>query len=655
MFRHATSRSPGGEELLAAIHDALASGSRAVVQALRGTGGVGKTQVAVEYAHRFGHDYDAVWWVNAESAALIGEQFAALGADLRCVEAGAQLDAVRRQVLAALRALGSWLLIFDNAERVEDVTAWLPGGHGHVLITSRVHGWDEIAVPVEVGVLDRGESVELLRYRLRGLPDADADEVAEAVGDLPLAITQAAAFLARTGMPVGEYTRLLTERAAGVMAAGRPSSYPMSLAAATELALRRLRGDDRAAADLAVISAFFGPEPVPAGWFIKAAQHLPEALGNRVTDPVAWHRTLAALADSALARTDGAELVMHRLTQRIIRDQLPGELAAGILEQVGRVLTVSHPGETRTPARWGQWARLLPHLLALHPAVSSDPGLRSLAVDATWYLSRRGDIGGAYALASQLHRTWTERLGSHDPHVMLAAEGLAEALRGMGRYQEARELDEANFTWRRDHLGADHSETLAAAHDLAVDLRRLGDLDGSRQLHQDTLERRTRTLGEDCPETLSSAGNLAVTLRLLGELDAARELQENTLARRRRILGDDHPSTLASATNLANDLYDLGDMETARQLDEDTLARKRRTLGEDHPDTLISAYNASTSLRRTGKAHKARQLTKDTLLRFRRILGKDHPVTQTAAASADVPPPPTRPSMSDLDTRDPWL
>jgi len=96
-------------------------------------------------------------------------------------------------------------------------------------------------------------------------------------------------------------------------------------------------------------------------------------------------------------------------------------------------------------------------------------------------------------------------------------------------------------------------------------------------------------------------------------------------------------------------------METARQLDEDTLARKRRTLGEDHPDTLISAYNASTSLRRTGKAHKARQLTKDTLLRFRRILGKDHPVTQTAAASADVPPPPTRPSMSDLDTRDPWL
>lgn len=641
--------------MLAAIRGALVSGNRTVVQALRGMGGVGKTHIAIEYAHRFGDDYSAVWWVSAENAGSIGEQLAALGADLGCVEADAQLEAVRRQVLAALRERGSWLLIFDNADRVEDIAGWLPGGNGHVLITSRAHGWDEIAVPVEVDVLSRGESVELVRRRLPGLPDADADQVAAAVGDLPLAITQASAFMAGTGMQAGEYTRLLTDQAAKVMAEGRPASYPRSLAAVTELGLRSLRDRDLAAAAVAVICAFLAPEPVRADWFVRAARCLPETLSERLTDPVAWRRTLAALGGSAFARIDGDKLVMHRLTQRIIRDQLPGELAADVLGQARGVLIASHPGETRIPANWGRWADLLPHLLALQPAASSDPELRSLAVDATWYLSRRGDYRGAHALASQLHETWQEHLGSHAPHVMLAAGGLAEALRGMGRYRQARELDEANFSWCRHVLGPDHPETLASAHDLAVDLQRLGDLEGSRKLHEDTLERRRRTLGEDCPETLSSAGNLAVTLRQLGQLGAARSLQEDTLARRRRVLGDDHPSTLASATNLANDLYDLGETEAASELDQDTLTRKRRILGEDHPDTLISAYNASTALRKLGKAHAARALITATGKRLRGALGKDHPITQSVAESAEAPPPLSRPPMSDLDYKDPWL
>ena len=152
----------GRDGLLVAVREALLSGDRAVVQALYGMGGVGKTQLAVEYAHRFAGGYDLVWWVNADAAGLIGEQLAALAAELGCAEPGAGLAAARAAVLAELRARDRWLLVFDNASGAEDVAGALPSGAGHVLITSRAQDWAEVAVPVEVDVLARAESAAIL-------------------------------------------------------------------------------------------------------------------------------------------------------------------------------------------------------------------------------------------------------------------------------------------------------------------------------------------------------------------------------------------------------------------------------------------------------------------------------------------------------------
>ena len=125
----------GRDGLLVAVRERLVAGDRAVVQALHGMGGVGKTQLAAEYAHRFAGSYDLAWWINAEQGGLIGDQVAALGLALGCVQAEAGTEVVRTLVLAELRERGRWLLVFDNAEDLADVTGWLPGGGGHVLIT----------------------------------------------------------------------------------------------------------------------------------------------------------------------------------------------------------------------------------------------------------------------------------------------------------------------------------------------------------------------------------------------------------------------------------------------------------------------------------------------------------------------------------------
>jgi hypothetical protein len=587
----------GRDQMLADVRGALLGGGRAVVQALAGMGGVGKTQLAAEYAYRFASGYDVVWWIAAEQAALIGEQVAALGEELGCAGPDTDLGGTQRAVLGELRRRDRWLLVFDNAESPEDLAPWLPGGAGHVLITSRVRGWAEIAVPVGVDMLARAESVAILRDRVPGLADGEADLVAAALGDLPLAVAQAAGYLAETGMPAGEYAGLVGPRAAQLLGEGRPSSYPRPLAAATVLALDRLAAQNPAAAEVVRICAFLAPEPVPAQWFTGAAAQLPAGLADEAADPVAWRQILGQVSRSALARADPGGLLMHRLTQAIIRGCLPPGQATATRARAEAIVAASSPGGTDAPDTWPAWARLLPHLLALDPAATGNLGLRRLACRAARYLILRGDFRGGHDLASDLYRQWGERLGPDDPQTLIAGFNLGFALRQMGRSGEARQVHEDTLARSRRVFGEDHLDTLHSATGLAIGLRSLGETQAARELDEDTLARYRRVQGEDHPHTLASANNLAVDLRAMGETQAARDLDEDTLARRRRVLGEDHPSTLASASNLAVDLRALGETQAARDLDEDTLARRRRVLGEGHPDTLTSASNLAVDLR----------------------------------------------------------
>ena len=623
----------GRDGLLVQVRERLVAGDRAVVQALHGMGGVGKTQLAMEYAHRFAGTYELTWWVDSEQAALIGDQFAALGAALGCVEAGAGLEAVRAAVLAELRQGGRWLLVFDNARTPADLRGWLPGGGGHVLITSRERRWSAIAAPVEVDVLARAESAALLQDQVPGLSAADADRLADALGDLPLAVAQAAGFMVETGMAAAEYLDLLRTRAAGLLAENVPDFYPRSLAAATQLIADRLTDQDPAAAELASLCAFLAPEPIPEDLFIRAAAELPASLAAQVADPLTWRQTLAQLARQSLARIDQRGLQLHRLTQAILRDRLTAEQAAAIRRCTEAILAASDPRDPGNPVIWPRWARLMPHLIAADLAATDNPGLRWMACNACSYLLSRGETRTGHDLASELRQHWRDRLGDDDQHTLAVTYYLARALRFIGRYVEARDLDQDALDRYRRVLGEDHPDTLSSAHALAINLRALGEVAAARDLHQDTLDRYRRVLGEDHPDTLTSAIGLAGDLRALGEVAAARDLDQDILDRYRRVLGEDHPDTLGTASNLAVDLYELGEMAAARDLAEDILDRRRRVLGEDHPDTLVSASNLAADLRALGEMAAARDLDQDTLDRRRRVLGEDHPDTLVSASN----------------------
>jgi hypothetical protein len=632
--RNIPARDPGfigREELLETLRARLVAGDRPVALVLQGMAGVGKTQVAVEYAYRFADSYDVAWWVDCSEPGLIGEGFAALGVALGSVQPGAGTDLVRKTVLAELLSRDRWLLVFDNAEDPADIRSWLPVG-GHVLITSRDRRWAELATPVDVDELPSEEAAAILHARVPGLRVEEARRLANELGNLPLALVQAATFMGQTGQSYAEYLQRLETRPGQTLREGAPASYGRSLAAAIELIADRLDRADPAAAQLAGLCAFLADKPIPEDLFTNAAGDLPGELAARVADPSAWRQTLASLTRQSLARIDQRGLQMHWLTQGILRDRLAPDQAAATRERTEAILAASDPSDPANPATWPRWAQLMPHLVAAGLADTSNPRLRRTASNACYYLLARGDTGTGHDLADGLRQRWRERLGD-DQDTLTAASYLAVGLRNMGRYAEARELDQDTLVHRRRLFGDDHPSTLSSAHNLAVDLRELGDAQAARDLDEDTLLRRRRVLGEDHPYTLQSASSLASDLRLLEQVQTARELDEDTLARKSRVLGDEHPSTLTSASNLAIDLRLLEDVRTARQLDEYTLARKRRVLGDDHPSTLTSASNLAIDLRLLEDVRTARQLDEDTLNRKRRVLGDDHPHTRISGSN----------------------
>ncbi len=189
----------GRDRMLERLHALLTRDDRVVVQALQGMGGVGKTQLAVEYAHRFAPDYSLVWWFDAEQPALLPDQFAALAPRLGLPAQLPGPDAVE-DVLSELQNRHDWLLVFDNATHPNDVLPYRPAvDTGRVLVTSRSPVWGGLGGRLEVDVFDRTESVLLLQRRVLGLPSALANELAEELGDLPLALEQAAGYLDTNG------------------------------------------------------------------------------------------------------------------------------------------------------------------------------------------------------------------------------------------------------------------------------------------------------------------------------------------------------------------------------------------------------------------------------------------------------------------------
>jgi hypothetical protein len=319
----------GRDTELAELARGLTGGSAVTVHSVHGLGGVGKTQLAAEYAHAHAADYEVAWWVAAEEASLIPDQFAGLARQLG-LDPATEPDLVRAQVHDRLRRVAGWLLVFDNADDADSIRPWLPaapqpgGVPGHVLVTTRRSEFGSLGTVLNLDVINLADAVRLLRTRVPGLGQAIGKEIAAELGRLPLALEQAAAYMERTGLPGTEYLNLLRSRATDLYARGRVAARDETIATLWNVSLDRVAAEDPAAILLLEICSYLAPEPVPLDLFTGHTDLLPAPLSAAAADPLMFTDTIAVLADYSLATRTGDGLQVHRLVQAAARARRDG-------------------------------------------------------------------------------------------------------------------------------------------------------------------------------------------------------------------------------------------------------------------------------------------------------------------------------------------
>jgi hypothetical protein len=626
----------GRDETLLLLRQRLRAeeGTRAV-QALYGMGGVGKTQLSIEYAHRFSADYDLVWWIDAGQPVLIPDQLTRLASRLNIVEPTVT-DTVDR-LLAALRRASRWLLIYDNAERPELLLDYLPEGAGHVLVTSRRPDWGALGGRLEVDVLARAETLTLLRRRIPELDVSLGEELAVELGDLPLAVEQAGAYLEQTALPAFDYLRRFRAQRNSMLERGNVLGYHGRLDTAWLMSLERLRRDNPTAVQLLQIGAFLAPEPIPLELFVRHPQVVDGPLAAVAADSDALDDIVGSIVSFSLARRRSGGFQLHRLVQAAIRHHLAPAQQERIVDQVLTLLAAAFPGTPSDPTSWSAYAMIAPHVLATSALGDERADSRQLMIGTIGYLNITGDGKVSQELGKGVLARWRERIGHDHPATLTLAADLCFALAWTGAAEEGRVLGEDTLERCRRVLGPDHPATLASAANLGFAFAWLGAVEEAQALGRDTLERHRRVLGADHASTLTFATNQTLIMTWLGAAEEASVLGRDTLERCRRVLGIDHPASLGSAANLGLALAWLGAAEEARTLGRDTLERCRRVLGTNHPATLRSMAALTLALAWSGAAaDEARTLGDDTLERCRRVLGANHPSTLHSAAAVTL-------------------
>ncbi|GIE84633.1 FxSxx-COOH system tetratricopeptide repeat protein [Actinoplanes regularis] len=685
----APARNPGftgRDATLEALREQLnASNAQTGPVVLQGIGGVGKTQIAVEYVHRFNADYDIVWWISADQPSLVVTALADLARELGLPIAGSgRADEEAAAVLEALR-LGkpssNWIIIFDNTEDPEQIRRFLPTGAGDIIVTTPGQEWSRTAWTLDINVFDRSESRALLTRRAPGLSDADAEEIAAKLGDLPLAVEQAATWLATTGMSARSYLEILDEQLPRILNEPPPPGYRHPAAETWRLSQGRLRQANPAAAFLVELLAFLAPEPIPTS--LLDSPGMADALA--VYDPMfrdllMRNSLVREVSRFGLARVDSAirALRMHRLVQSVIISDLAVEEQRRRREQIHVILAKAERGEPSDQANWPKYQGILTHLEPSGAPDSDDPEVHQLAVDMVRYLRYRGDLVGGRRLAERTIKIWESRLGvehlsllrmrselgnileAHGeyqaaleiqedaarrmilqrgetyPYALIALSGAAAAHSGLGQYQRAVQLGEQVLMHWQTTVGDNHSRTIAARNNYALWLLLAGDFGRAREIGEQVVVVSETFLGPLARATLLYKGNLGRYLRVDGDLRRSEAVLRETLVSCAESLDGADIIALTARKDLAVTLRQLGKLDEARELIEMVSAALEGVAGAEHADVLTCDLEVACVEWAAGDHRRAREGTEKVLANYRQILGDEHPSTLAAANNLAV-------------------
>ncbi|MFJ8208705.1 FxSxx-COOH system tetratricopeptide repeat protein [Streptomyces sp. NPDC096033] len=642
-------RFTGRNDVIGRLRDALTEAPPgASTVTLLGLSGVGKTQVATEYAYRFASEYDVVWWVPAEDRPTLRERLADLAPELGLPRGAGSYGEQIRAVLEALRR-GSpyhrWLVVFDGCDNPDDLTDLLPSGAGDVIITSRNREWAARHTSlVEVPLYARPESITFIRRRARRLTGEEADQLAEALEDYPLALDQTAGWLADSPLGVGEYLALLQRRLDSHEAVTLSDDYPLPFPTALAILLNNVRENFPDALALLRLFVFFAPGRVPLRLLREfPAEDVPEHLAGIVNDQIRWNAALNKLVQFSVVRLEysdlsveeggGLETVqLHRMVHNIVRENLAEDEADQLSRAVRQVLAAADPGRPTDSRLWPRYAELIPHLEPAGVLSSTNPRIQNFLLHCLRFLILAGEYRTCLRLAEQTDHVWRAMLGDDHDQVRELSYHYGGALRMLGHFRQAEALARQVADRLTAERGDRDLETLRATSTYAGVLLSTAKFDQARALLEHAFTSYRELLGEDDATTLNAQNNVAVALRLLGRYQEAYDTDLDTLRRRERVLRVRHIATLSSGIGCAMGLRLMGRYREALARQEQGLKLHLQVLGANHPQTLRAEHNLGQCLRRTGDIPGAGARLRSVLERSTRVFGAEFPWTLMVAS-----------------------
>ncbi|MGW0835263.1 FxSxx-COOH system tetratricopeptide repeat protein [Streptomyces prunicolor] len=634
-------RFTGRDAILEELHARFEEGGRGGARvALRGISGVGKSQLAIEYAHRFGNDYDVVWWVGARFRAPAREQFAQLAPRLE-LPVGQELGERIRAVHEALRTgqpYRRWLLVLDSADDMEQIEDLLPEGNGHVLITTLTQDWaaSGSVTEIEVKPFKRAESVAYARRRAQRLTEPEADELADAVQDLPLLLAQTAAWLDANVMPAKDYVAMIRRGEASQIGIRISSDYPMGFQTSWSITLNTLQENNPEAVELLHLFALFSPDEIPVR-LMQAARpsDLPAHLAALAADPIRWHTALRRLSESTAVRLDYVEsseaepavdrVSMHRLYHSFLLSTLTEDRRETLSKIACALLAGADPRRPNDTREWTRYAELIPHLETAGALDSREPVVRQLVLNCIDYMRVRGENRAALRLCEQTVARWRTRLRPDERDMLVLTHDHANMLRRSGRYREAEAVGRAVLDQLLETRADDDPDLLRAKNGLAGTLVSLGRYDEAHQMFEECVHAYSDTLGAEDPRALQDRGNLAVVTSLLGRYEESLLLHRDILLIRERLLSPRHHLTLRSGMFYAWMLRLLGRYEDATSRQELNVRAHRQVMDRFTPQTLFAEHNLALCMRRTGDLLGAESLMRSVVERFVQRQGPRHP------------------------------
>ncbi len=637
----------GREDLLNRLHASFNNGE--LVQALGGMGGIGKTQTALEYAHRYRREYRYLFWVKAHSRVELVAGFADIAVLLNLHRKDAEDQSLAvGEVKYWLESNDGWLLILDNADDLAVAREFIPSrGSGHIILTTRANYTGKIAVRYAIKKMEPEEGALFLLRRLGKIKvdeplefaslafRVQAEALSRTLDGLPLALDQAAAFIEETSSSLGEYLNLYQAEHSGLqlVRSNLDSAHPETVAVTCMLAFEKIEEVNPAAADLLRLCAFLEADAIPEEIFSGGKKEIGDELGSKAASSDSLLGVINEAGRFSLLHRDPETRTvnLHRSVQAIFREKMESETRRRWAERAVR--TVNRVFPEVEFANWGSCGRLVQHAQSMAKLIdeySFDfPEASRMLIQTGMYLYERAQYTEAEPLYQRAITIKEKAMGREHPSVAATLNNLAELYRAQGKYEDAEPIYKRSLTINEKALGPEHPSVAATLNNLAELYRAQCKYEDAEPLYIRSLGIKGKALGPEHPSVAATLNNLAELYRAQGKYEDAEPIYKRSLAIKGKALGPHHPFVATTLGSLAELYRAQGKYEEAEPLYKQALVIYEKALGPEHPDMAITLNNLALLYEAMGKYEEAELFYKRSLATKEKALGPNHPFVAT--------------------------